>query len=100
MEFADAATAFNERHDRTLVGSTAFLDERGAARCFGAGLLDIAVVGFIGFYDHTAAAKRASAERAFAAHGLADAMTHEPSRLVGNAKGAVHLMRRHALFGR
>jgi hypothetical protein len=49
--------------------------------------------------DHgVRATKRTSASRL--AHGLADAVRHEPSGLVGYVKHAVQLMRTHAFLGR
>ena len=54
-------------------------------------------IGLVGLDDLAFAAHRAQV--AFA-HGFADTVGHEPSRLVGDAEHAVQLVRAHALLGR
>ena len=83
MERADVAAALNEGHDRALVrrASPAALGERATAQSSWSrlGLVDRAVVGFVRLDDLAAAAQRA---KVASAHGFADAVAHEPSRLV------------------
>ena len=55
-----------------------------------------APVGLVHFDDLTVAT---DARESVLAHGLADAVRHEPSRLVGHAEHPVKLVGAHALLG-
>lgn len=59
--------------------------------------LDLAVVGLVHFDRDRPTADRAGSR---GAEGLADAVRHEPGRLVSHPKGAVQLVAAHALLGR
>ena len=83
MEGADVAAALHKGNDRALVRGTtlAALGERAPACRLAAnlGLIDRAVIGLIGLNDLAFAAQRA---KVASPHGFADAVAHEPSRLV------------------
>src|SRR5208282_4572688 len=99
MERADVAAALDESDDGALVSGAglAALCEGTAASRLGAdlGLIDGAVIGFVGFNDLAFATKRSKAARS---HRFADTVAQEPCRLVIDAKGAVELMGAHALL--
>jgi len=88
MERADLAATLHQGHNGALmmVAATGFLSPVFAAN-----------IGFVGF-DRFACA--ADGREGTGAHGFADAVGHEPRGFVGNLKGTVKLMRRHALLGR
>lgn len=85
MERAGFA-ARDERDDGALVGRAGLtgLSERMPSRGFGAGVLDLTEIGFIGL--HRSAAHGAGV---IVPHGFADTMRHEPCGFVGDAEHAV-----------
>ena len=97
MESTDlAATLYQTKNGAflanalVLVGATLAL--LGLARGF-----QLAEIGFIGFDDLALAAHWL---RVHIFHGFADTVRQKPSRLVGDAQGAVQLMGRIAFLGR
>ena len=90
MECADVPTALDQGDDGALVGGPrAFAPRIRATACRlgpNFGFLDGAVIGFVGLDDLAFAAKRA---KPTSAHSFADAMAHEPSRLVVEMQGTV-----------
>src|SRR5436190_17815246 len=98
MKRPHAPAALHQRNNRALVFWSpraariiwATFTVRRDARLFG-----FAVIGLIGFHNRAAATQRAYV--ASIAHGLADAMRHEPCCLVTDIQGAVQLVSRDAL---
>src|SRR6185437_7506173 len=81
-------------------GSTAALDQRYDLALTASALVGPSAaheIGFVGLDGRAGSAHRTSAS--LVVHGLAQAVHHEPSRFVGDAKHAVHLVRRNALLG-
>ena len=99
MESADVAAALHKRKDRALVGWTSFatLSEGASASRLSAnfGFFNRTIIGFVRLDNFAFAAERAKAARP---HRFADAVTHEPRRLVIEVEGAMELMRAHAFF--
>src|ERR1700688_2389113 len=95
MERADIAAALHQGNNRPLVdGGGSFFDWPSAFRG-GAALRSRAVVSFVRL-DNLAAA--AHGPEIVAGHGFADAVRHEPSRLVIELERPMQLVRRDTLF--
>jgi hypothetical protein len=86
VERADFAAAFNKRKRCHLVSIASL-------RFLAALLADE------GFVDLNNAASAAQGRKAVRAHGFAQAVRHEPSRLIGDFQNAVKLMAADALLG-
>src|SRR4029079_19012821 len=96
---ADLAAAFHQRNNGTrlaFIFPAAFRVWRDA-RPNEVLMLGATVIGFVGFND-AAAAGATKNGYAPVAHGLANAMAHEPRGLVADIERAVQLMGRDALL--
>src|SRR6185312_10563823 len=98
MEGANRSVALNQAKHGALVrrAAAALFNEGFASGASGTLVGALSEIGFIDLNDFAVAAERA---KIAVAHGFTNAVRDEPRSFQGNAKGAVKLVARNALFG-